>query len=283
MRVSQQKKKERASDVTRDPVMDAMDTSSSSATAGESDSELLDKVFFRVVGADGDAALTSALAKYLPVVLVRLSSGQEGVRKKVMELLVHINKRVKDNRNVKLPVEGLLELYRDPAATTFVTNFAIIYLKMGFPRLEVDHQARLIPSLLAAMEGKPAPHQDSLLLLALPVLDQIKVKESEKKTFLGLSERPAVAKLFNQFLLDYLLLPYGAHPSIKPAEGEDPGPKTPAGLSEEVLDKSVLIQQSCVTFVFCRVGKGCPASLSRRRRTSRSTSAASCASSASAS
>lgn len=39
-------------------------------------------------------------------------------------------------------------------------NFTIIYIKMGYPRLEVGKQCELAPTLLTAMEGKPQPQQD---------------------------------------------------------------------------------------------------------------------------
>ena len=61
-----------------------------------------------------------------------------------MELLVHINKRIKNNSNIQLPVEALLLQYQDPMATSFVINFTIIYLKMGFPRLPIEKQAELV-------------------------------------------------------------------------------------------------------------------------------------------
>jgi len=41
-----------------------------------------------------------------------LSSQEEGVRKKVMEVLVHINKRIKNNEEIKLPMEALLAQYQ---------------------------------------------------------------------------------------------------------------------------------------------------------------------------
>lgn len=38
-----------------------------------------------------------------------------------MELLVHVNKRIKSRPLVQLPVEALLLQYQDPAASSFVT------------------------------------------------------------------------------------------------------------------------------------------------------------------
>ena len=90
-----------------------------------------------------------------------------------MELLVHINKRIKNNANIQLPVESLLLQYQDPASTSFVINFTIIYLRMGFPRLSLSRQAELVPMVLAGLESKPSSHQDSLLLMIMPVMGEV--------------------------------------------------------------------------------------------------------------
>lgn len=39
----------------------------------------------------------------------------------VMELLVHLNKRIKSRPKIQLPVETLLVQYQDPSAVSFVT------------------------------------------------------------------------------------------------------------------------------------------------------------------
>ncbi|EPY85849.1 proteasome-associated protein ECM29-like protein [Camelus ferus] len=124
----------------------------------------LERVFLRLGHAETDEQLQNIISKFLPPVLLKLSSTQEGVRKKVMELLVHLNKRIKSRPKIQLPVETLLVQYQDPAAVSFVTNFTIIYVKMGYPRLPVEKQCELAPTLLTAMEGKPQPQQDRYVL-----------------------------------------------------------------------------------------------------------------------
>lgn len=94
----------------------------------------VEKVLFKLATSDTDEALSKALHRHLTPTLLKLSSNNENVRKKVMELLVHVNKRVKNNDNVQLPMEALLEQYKDPKASSFVINFTVIYIKMGFPR-----------------------------------------------------------------------------------------------------------------------------------------------------
>ena len=110
-----------------------MSTSGGGApTQAQDELQLLERVFLRLGLAETDEQLQEAVSKFLPPCLLKLNSQNEGVRKKVMELLVHINKRIKNNNNIQLPVEALLLQYQDPSATSFVINFTVIYLKMGF-------------------------------------------------------------------------------------------------------------------------------------------------------
>ncbi|CAG9835676.1 unnamed protein product [Diabrotica balteata] len=173
---------------------------------------LLERVFLRLGSAETDEQLQNILCKFLPPVLLKLSSQQEGVRKKVMELLIHVNRRLKSRPQVQLPIEALLTQYQDPSATSFVTNFTIIYLKTGFPRLTLDKQIELVPIVINALDNKPQSHIDGLLLLIVPLLGKVKIPtEPEKKlNFFGLNERPHIRIQLLEILLDMILLPYSA-------------------------------------------------------------------------
>ncbi|KYO35156.1 proteasome-associated ECM29-like protein [Alligator mississippiensis] len=175
------------------------------------DSDQLERVFLRLGHAETDEQLQNIISKFLPPVLLKLSSTQEGVRKKVMELLVHLNKRIKSRPKIQLPVETLLVQYQDPAAVSFVTNFTIIYVKMGYPRLPVEKQCELAPTLLTAMEGKPQPQQDSLMHLLIPTLFHMKypVEPLKAASPFNLAEKPKTVQLLLDFMLDVLLMPYG--------------------------------------------------------------------------
>ncbi|XP_038626132.1 proteasome adapter and scaffold protein ECM29 isoform X2 [Tachyglossus aculeatus] len=181
------------------------------ASASQDELNQLERVFLRLGHAETDEQLQSIISKFLPPVLLKLSSTQEGVRKKVMELLVHLNKRIKSRPKIQLPVETLLVQYQDPAAVSFVTNFTIIYVKMGYPRLPVEKQCELAPTLLTAMEGKPQPQQDSLMHLLIPTLFHMKypVEPSKAATPFNLAEKPKTVQLLLDFMLDVLLMPYG--------------------------------------------------------------------------
>jgi len=58
--------------------------------------------------------------------------------RQVMEILTHINKRVKDQVSIKLPLIDLLKLYQSPDAVPMVRNFAIVYIEMAFERSTVE-------------------------------------------------------------------------------------------------------------------------------------------------
>uniref|UniRef100_A0AAQ5WZB0 Ecm29 proteasome adaptor and scaffold n=1 Tax=Amphiprion ocellaris TaxID=80972 RepID=A0AAQ5WZB0_AMPOC len=200
--------------------------------AAQDELNQLERVFLRLGHAETDEQLQDIISKFLPPVLLKLSSVQEGVRKKVMELLVHLNKRIKSRPKIQLPVETLLVQYQDPAAASFVTNFTIIYIKMGYPRLEVGKQCELAPTLLTAMEGKPQPQQDSLMHLLIPTLYHMKYPAdiSKNASPFNLTERPKTVHLLLEFMLDVLLMPYGFVLNESPTR---PAPSSSQGSSAD--------------------------------------------------
>ena len=111
----------------------------------------VDKILFKIATSDTDESLENSLKKHLAPTLLKLSSQNEAVRKKVMELLVHVNKRVKNNDKVQLPMQALLEQYKNPGQSSFVLNFTIIYLKMGFPRMPLEQKVQIIPNILLSL------------------------------------------------------------------------------------------------------------------------------------
>uniref|UniRef100_A0A7N6AKQ8 Ecm29 proteasome adaptor and scaffold n=1 Tax=Anabas testudineus TaxID=64144 RepID=A0A7N6AKQ8_ANATE len=179
----------------------------------------LERVFLRLGHAETDEQLQDIISKFLPPVLLKLSSVQEGVRKKVMELLVHLNKRIKSRPKIQLPVETLLVQYQDPAAASFVTNFTIIYIKMGYPRLEVGKQWDT--------------HSHTLLMhLLIPTLYYMKYPaDTSKNAFpFNLTERPKTVQLLLEFMLDVLLMPYGFVLNESPTR---PAPSSSQGSSAD--------------------------------------------------
>ncbi|EMP30775.1 Proteasome-associated protein ECM29 like protein [Chelonia mydas] len=180
----------------------------------------LERVFLRLGHAETDEQLQNIISKFLPPVLLKLSSTQEGVRKKVMELLVHLNKRIKSRPKIQLPVETLLVQYQDPAAVSFVTpHFSVPPAQCsGWWGCELlgQRSCRARPELVlgAALRGAAA------VLVQLPPSHQCSrqralfhmkypVEPSKAASPFNLAEKPKTVQLLLDFMLDVLLMPYG--------------------------------------------------------------------------
>jgi len=214
---------------------------SNQAASTEDELVLLERVFLRVGSADTDDQLESVLCRFLTPVLLKLASQTDGVRKKVMELLVHLNKRLKSRPLVQLPVEDLLDQYANKEVSPFVTNFTILYVKMGYPRLVGEKQGELMPQLLTCIHSKPQTQKDSLLQIVVRSLQFLKFtlnSISERKAVLQLDKvDPETVNHLLKYMLDVLLLPYGAPPTPQGQEGPS-SPVIPAGLSEMTYKKA---------------------------------------------
>lgn len=75
----------------------------------------------RVVSTDTDEQFEASLTKFLAPVIMKLRSEHETVRTKVMEMLVHINNRLRSRPLVKVPVGQLIPLCKDSANPTSIT------------------------------------------------------------------------------------------------------------------------------------------------------------------
>ncbi len=65
----------------------------------------------------------------MPKLLLKLGTSEEIIRKKIMEILVHINKRIKSRPNVQLPLDDLIDKFNESAAAnlSFVTVYKLFY------------------------------------------------------------------------------------------------------------------------------------------------------------
>ena len=97
-----------------------------------------------------DAKLAKLLDVALPNILGFLGVSSTAVKTKTMEILSHLNKRVKTNASIPLPLGALVKLFASSSTAPLVANFALVYIEMGLPRVGAADRADLIPTLLAA-------------------------------------------------------------------------------------------------------------------------------------
>ena len=183
------------------------------------------------IGLCEDTKLAKLLEVALPNILGFLSSAEPAVRNKVMAILGHINKRVKGDASILLPLGGLAKLF----LTTdhpMVSNFALVYVEMAFSRVPAAERSALLPKLLVGIAGRPVAQQDTLLqllLLALPTLPLPKLAAELKgpEASLPFLEAAADRALALRHLLDVLLY----LPPCTRGQAEGAPPPAPPGLS----------------------------------------------------
>ncbi|KAF7732558.1 hypothetical protein EC973_003305 [Apophysomyces ossiformis] len=170
--------------------------------------ELLENVELKLAMCTSDAQLERTVGVFLPPVLLKLSSNNELARKKVMDILSHINKRVKPNLSIKLPFNNLLSQFTDAGVSGFVKNFTLIYLEMCVARMTPEEIANHVPSFLRGIAGRPAPQRLTLLQMTIPVLAKLKLSDDQeiaKRDVFGFNDSPQDVSIILNFFLDVLL------------------------------------------------------------------------------
>ncbi|KAF5195325.1 Proteasome-associated ecm29, partial [Thalictrum thalictroides] len=80
-----------------------------------------------------------------------------------MEILTHVNKRVKHQLDIGLPLSELWKMYIEVNVAPMVKNFCIVYIEMALERLSVEEKTTMAPELLINISKLPSQHQDIIL------------------------------------------------------------------------------------------------------------------------
>ncbi|KAL8170504.1 hypothetical protein V2J09_022308 [Rumex salicifolius] len=207
------------------------------AKSDEETVEVLDRMLTRLALCD-DSKLEGLISKLLPSAISSLSGNSLAVRNKVVEILTHVNKRVKHDTNIALPLSELWNIYEANAAP-LVRNFCIIYIEMAFERALLEEKKNMAPKLLANISKLPPQHQEIVLRACAKVIGDAHSREfddgisAKYKTINGSQD----SQLFLEFCLQCMLY-----------QPTSQGGKCPAGLSfaqaERVSGKKPLTYES---------------------------------------
>ena len=180
-------------------------------------SDALERVMLRL-SMVGEEQLAPILAKLLPSLLHSLRPDMDPLaRTKLLEVLTHISKRVKERPSVPLPFIPLLELL--PVCTPFASNFVAMYLKMAFGRLSAVEQGAAAPRLLLPSLYPPAL-RPQLLLMGLAALQHAVIPvepDARKAVWSSMGERPDDVAAVAAFFLDAMLFAKPAAPQPQPS------------------------------------------------------------------
>ncbi|XP_054792203.1 uncharacterized protein LOC129297885 [Prosopis cineraria] len=152
----------------------AESSTSTSVLAAKSDAEieeLLDRMLTRLALCD-DSKLEPLLSKLLPLCISSLSSQSQAVRNKVLEILSHVNKRVKLQPDIGLPLLELWKLYSESSGAPMIRNFCIVYIEMAFQRVDAKEKENLAPVLLVNISKLPLQHQEIILRIIVKVVGE---------------------------------------------------------------------------------------------------------------
>ncbi|KAF5778932.1 putative armadillo-like helical, proteasome component Ecm29 [Helianthus annuus] len=186
-----------------------MASTASGSTSGKSDvemEEMLDRMLTRLALCD-EPKLENLLSKLLPLTISSLSRSSSAVRTKVMEILSHVNKRVKHQQHIGLPLEELWQLYMENNAALMVRNFCIVYVEMAFDRVTKEKKENIAPTMIANISKLPSQHQDIILRMVLKVIGECHSSQisDEIAAKYRLINEPQDKEMFVEFCLHMLL------------------------------------------------------------------------------
>lgn len=195
------------------------------AEAGEEQEAMLERLLTRLALTD-DSKLEPVLAKLLPYAISCLGTPRQSTKQKVMDMLSHINKRVKDQPSIKLPLLDLLRLYQSEKAAPMVKSFSLVYMEMSFDRRSKD-EADLAPDLLVNLSKISPQHQDILLRMTAKELEKYASDSMDEicAAKYTIVKNPADWDIFSDFCLQTILYQYQS----ASLEGSS---RSPAGLSK---------------------------------------------------
>ncbi|KAM3287700.1 proteasome adapter and scaffold protein ECM29 isoform X1 [Capsicum chacoense] len=201
------------------------DSSSSSSwscmLSGKSDDEkeeLLDRMLTRLALCD-DSKLQDLLTKLLPLSIASLSPPSTLIRNKVLEILSHVNKRVKHQHDIGLPLSDLWQLYMESNDSSMVRNFCIMYVEMAVERARKEDKENMAPNFLANISKLPLQHQDILLRVITKVIGEChsaKVSDEVAVKYKRSGDLPD-HKIFLEFCLHTVLYQPTSQSSTCPA------------------------------------------------------------------
>ena len=122
------------------------------------------------LGFTDDVKLERFLHVLMPRVIDQMASKHESTKRKVLEILSHVNKRIKAVPAMPLPLEDLTALYVNEERPPTVRNFALIYVEQAHARATPEDRAAQILPLLKGVGTRPKQAADIICRLAIRAL-----------------------------------------------------------------------------------------------------------------
>uniref|UniRef100_A0A158Q7N0 Non-specific serine/threonine protein kinase n=1 Tax=Elaeophora elaphi TaxID=1147741 RepID=A0A158Q7N0_9BILA len=108
----------------------------------------VERLFLQLALIDDDSKLEAFLQKHLLDIIQCTSAGDVEIRDKGMEMLTHLNRRIKGNQMIALPLNDILHYLLSSQGNILGTNFAIVYLRIALDHVDIKKHITLLPNLL---------------------------------------------------------------------------------------------------------------------------------------
>ena len=162
---------------------------------------LIGKVEMRIALADSDSKLESTLKTYLAPLLLKLASGHQSVRNKVITVCQHVNARVKP-QSIQLPVAALVKQFKEQESS-LIRHFDLLYIQQGASRLPSSEKAELLPFVVKDISNSGS-HGSQMFNLLLRLLEFFTLPLRGSKEDLELRSRLGASNDDVDFLATWL-------------------------------------------------------------------------------
>lgn len=217
----------------------------------------LDRIQWRLVNTPDGEDLERVLSKLVPIMVKKMDMAcgmdpREGrrVQQKVLEILSHVNVRLKGSKETRLPVEALWEAYFS-CQSAVAGNIGMVYLGKAFDRCSKEEMWRMVGKLVQGIHSRVEGHQPMLMMYACRSMQGL-----TQKTALGMKAEdmfndPRDLDVFLYYVLRVALyVKEGSDSSMRQTLGGE-YPRDVEGLSEvdlKLIESSHVSEsvQSCV-------------------------------------
>ncbi|KAI1614467.1 proteasome stabiliser-domain-containing protein [Exophiala viscosa] len=160
----------------------------------EREYNLISQLELRIASASTDTKLESILLRFLPALMLKLASPVPKNRELALKVCSYVYQRLKISTDIQLPVAALVKTYSE-ATNVSVSQFGLLYIQLGLPRLKSDQAIETLPGVLQFSIPKEDSHDSTSTKMwsiafgfLLEVLRQWKLPERGSKEEIALKE-----------------------------------------------------------------------------------------------
>ncbi|KAJ1946585.1 proteasome component M29 [Kickxella alabastrina] len=171
------------------------------------DIELLDTLAMRFALATSSEQVQKLITTLLVPLLDKLDSASAAVKAKIIGLLGQINRKLKSNPEVKLPIEALAESTLTKTATGYSQSFKLMYVPMAVERADEDQLVSILPRILDGTRGRPMSQLVVLVTALFTALQKvIKLTDCQIKGLGFGNSFPHRGEIFLKYAADLFML-----------------------------------------------------------------------------